>query len=140
MTPRATRRAALLFLGLELAACAPASAAEPFPVVPQPPPEHQSHLWAYTSMAAGAGLIGVSFAFSHKADQTYDQYLAATDPNEISSLYDQTIFYDRWSTGTLLTGELLIVTGLYLRFLRPHSSRRVSLEAGPRTCALALHF
>ena len=57
MTPRATRRAALLFLGLELAAGAPAWAAEPFPVVPEPPPERQSHLWAYTSMVAGAGLI-----------------------------------------------------------------------------------
>jgi hypothetical protein len=132
--------AGLALTGLETAACARAQAAESFSEVPMPPPDRRSHVLAYTSLASGAGLIGASFLFAHRADDTYRDYLVATDPDRITDLFDRTIGYDRLSRGSLLTGEALIATGLYLRFLRPPRPQRVSFDLGPRACALSVRF
>ncbi|HEY6866721.1 MAG TPA: hypothetical protein VI792_05650, partial [Candidatus Eisenbacteria bacterium] len=59
---------------------------------------------------------------------------------QITDLYDQTVTYDRLSSGSLLGGEALVLTGLYLRFLRPPKASRVGLALSPRTCALSLRF
>ena len=131
---------ALALTGLETAACARAQAAEPFAEVSMPGPDRRSHWLAYTSLLSGAGLIGASFVFSHRADGTYRDYLVATDPERITDLFDLTIRYDRYSRGSLLTGEALIATGLYLRFLRPPQPQRVSFDLGPRACALSVRF
>ena len=132
--------AGLWISGLEPAAGALAQAAEPFSEVPLPAPEHHSHLWAYASLAVGAGLTGASFAFGHRADDTYQEYLNATEPGRITELYDETTTYDRLASGSLLAGETLIALGIYLRFLRPDQARRVSLDLSPRTCALSMRF
>ncbi len=132
--------AALSGSGIETAAGAPAPAASPFEEVPNAPPPRQSHLLAYATLGTGAALIGASFVFSHHADDLYAQYLGATDPNEITDLYDRTVTYDRLSSGSLLGGEVLVLTGLYLRFLHAPKTSRVSLGVGPRTCALSLRF
>lgn len=132
--------AALVGSGLETAAGAPAPAAGPFEEVPVSATPRQSHLLAYLAIGTGAGLIGASFVFAHHADDLYDQYLAATDPSQITDLYDQTVTYDRLSSGSLLGGEALVLTGLYLRFLRPPKASRVGLALSPRTCALSLRF
>ena len=132
--------AGLALTGVETAACAMARAAEPFAEVPMPPPDRRSHLLAYSSLVTGAGLIGASFVFAHHADDAYGDYLVATDPDRIEDLYDRTIAYDRLARGSLLTGEALIATGLYLRFLRAPRPQRLSLDLGPRTCALSVRF
>ena len=127
-----------------LAAGAYAQAARPFPVVPVTEPPRRSHTWAWVTMAAGGALIGASFPLAHHADQVYDRYKIATDPAEIERLYDETARYDWYARGTLVAGEALIATGLYLRFLRrPRAARpaaTLDLEVGPARCALAWRF
>jgi hypothetical protein len=63
-------------LGSIPAAGARAQAAGAFPVIPLPAPVHVSHTWAYASLAAGAGLVGASFALAGRADDTYEALLA----------------------------------------------------------------
>lgn len=103
-------------------------------------PRHESHFWSYVALFSGAALVGGSFVLGDKADDTYAEYLAETDPAKIDDLYDKTVLYDRLSTGSLITGEILLVGGIYLRFLRSPPSQRVSLTIGPRRCGLAYHF
>ena len=115
-------------------------ASSPFETVPLETTKPRSYLGAYVCMVGGAALIGGSFAIQNKADQTYDRYLVATDPDEIESLYQQTVTYDRWGRATLLTGEALIVAGLYLRFLHHPASRQLQLAVTPQRCAFSVRF
>jgi hypothetical protein len=101
-------------------------------------PERHSYVWAYVTMAAGAGLVGASFGFAGHASDTWDAYGQATDPARITDLYDETVRYDHLSSGSLLAGEVLIATGLYLRFLRRPAPVQVTL--GPDRCAVAFRF
>jgi hypothetical protein len=91
-------------------------------------------------MLAGAGLIGASFIWRDRANERYDRYLEATEPDEISRLFDETARLDRISSAALITGEVLVAAGLYLRFVRHPSTDRVSLIATPTRCALSLRF
>jgi len=136
--PRAVATA-LLIASLS-AACAHAQAAAPFPVVNTAPPPSPSHALSNSCLAAGIVLIGSSFLFEHQADQNYNAYLAAIDPGEISILYDRTITDDRLSAAALIGGNLLVATGLYLRFVHPAASQRVSLVLGPQRCAVTCVF
>jgi len=122
------------------AARATAWAAEPFSTVVLPSQKKTSHTFAYATMLAGAGLIGGSFVWRDQANERYDRYLEATDPAEISRLYDETTRLDRVSSGALIVGEVLIAAGLYLRFVRHPSTERVSLSVSPDRCALSLRF
>ena len=134
--------AARLAAALALAA-APggvALAAGPFQEVPLPPPVHSSHTWSNLTLIAGAGLIGASFALSRRADESYDAYLLATDPDRIGDLYDRTITYDRLSSGSLLAGEAFLAAGVYFRFLTPPHGAHASLQLSPRRCGLSLGF
>ncbi|MBI1798199.1 MAG: hypothetical protein HYR73_00765 [Candidatus Eisenbacteria bacterium] len=122
------------------AAGALAQAAAPFPVLEVPPAAHDSHRLARAAMISGVALVAVSFVFEREADRTYDQYLTATDPADISSLYDRTLRYDRLSAGSLISGNALIATGLALRFIhRPHATH-LELALGPRRCAVTCSF
>jgi len=123
------------------AARAFAQAAAPFPEIPlQPPGGGRTHGWAYLALVAGAAMIGGSFVLAEQADDTYGEYLAATDPGQIEELYDRTVVYDRAAQASLLTGEALVVTGLYLRFIRRPKPARIGLDLRPNRCALALRF
>jgi hypothetical protein len=133
--------AALLALqGLAPAARAYAQAAEPFPVVPIATPAPRRHTWAYVTMAGGATLVGLSFAFSRKADDAYEAYLVSTDQDEIQRLYDRAVRNDHRAQAALLTGEALVAAGLYLRFIRRPAPKRLSLTLEPSRCALAYRF
>jgi hypothetical protein len=122
------------------AAGAHAQAAEPFKVVPIETLPRHGHLWAYVSLAGGAGLIGASFAFSRRADDAYAQYLVTTDIPSIETLYDRAVRYDHLSHASLLTGETMIAAGLYLRFIRRPPSARLSLSLRPSRCAVSCRF
>ena len=134
----ATLAVAFLLPTAPPAACQ--QAAVQFPQVPVPSPPKRSGLPAYVAMAAGVGLIVGSFPIATHANRTYDRYLVATDPDEIEHLYDETVAYDRLSSASLLGGEVLIATGLYLRFLRRPAPARASLIVGERRCALSWRF
>lgn len=126
-----------VFETIRPAACASAQAAAPFEQIPLSTPR-QSH-WASTlAFGVGLGMIGASFVLSDNADQRYEQYQQATDPDEINALYDETLRLDHYATASLLTGEVLIATGIYLRFIR--RSPPVQLRLGPRACAVSLRF
>lgn len=120
-----------------------ASAAEPprvpFEVVPLPPPAARPHRAAYLCLVAGAGLIAESYALSHRADKAYDRYLVARVPSDIERWFDETERYDRWSNASLLGGEALVATGLYLRFLRRQPPAAAFL-IGPGACAVSYRF
>jgi hypothetical protein len=132
--------AAWLFCDTFAAARASAQAASPFPEVPLPSSNQGSHLGAYTCMVAGAGLIGASYLLENRANDRYAEYLLATDPGEITRLYHDTVTLDRLSSGSLLAGELLIATGLYLRFLRRPPTSRFDITLAPERCALSYRF
>jgi hypothetical protein len=123
-----------------MAACAHAQAASPFPEIPIVNEVPPSYAWAYVALGSGVAMIGGSFLLSTRADRTYRDYLEATQPDRIESLYDRTVLYDRLAGGTLATGELLLATGIYLRFVRRPHATRMSLDLGPGHCALAYHF
>jgi len=122
------------------AACALAQAAEPFPEVSQPHSSEHGHRWANLTMLAGVGLAGASFVFENHADATYDRYLTATDPAEITDLYDRTHRDDQLSTAALVGGEVLFAAGLWMRFLRRGTSARLAMNVRPTRCALSLRF
>jgi hypothetical protein len=139
------RPAALLTAGLFLTLLAsPLQAAgeapSPFPVLSVPPAPPHSHKWAYLAMLGGAALVGTSFYFHSQADEAYSDYLASTDPAEIERLYDDANRFDTLSRASLTTGEILIATGLYFRFVRrPAASRTAVIVSGTR-CAIAVNF
>lgn len=125
------------------AARADAQAAVPFEVVPRMQGEHRSHFGAYAVALAGAGLVAASFPLADTADRRYAQYLAEVDPTAISGRWDATVRADHVASGTLLAGEALLATSVYLRFLRHPSATtgsRVSVRVTPSRCALALRF
>jgi hypothetical protein len=121
------------------AARAAATPTFPFENVPLGGAPHASHRWAYVSLAAGAGLIGLSFVITTRANRTYDEYLQATDPSEATRLYDRTTHFDRLASASVLGGEALVAFGVWLRFLhRP--ARPATISLGPGRCAVSLRF
>lgn len=113
------------------AAAPPEPAAEPFPVVVVPAPPERSHRGAWIALAAGAGLVAGSFVLHERANRSYRDYLHSGDPAELDLLFDRATSLDRWSGGTLIAGEVLLATGVYLRFLRGPGTSRFSLAAAP---------
>lgn len=138
--PAALCAAALLTISTFTAARGDARAAGPFPEVPLGRESRASTAWAWGCMGSGLALIGASTVLARRANDRYAAYEGATEPARVEELYDETVALDRWSTGTLLTGEALIATGLYLRFLRRPPPARMALDVGPARCALVLRF
>ncbi|HEY3217052.1 MAG TPA: hypothetical protein VGK93_11230 [Candidatus Eisenbacteria bacterium] len=140
--PPGWRRALAILLCADplQAACVHAQAAPAFPEVPLEPPQQHSHAWAYVSLGAGAALVGSSFLFKDRADDAYQDYLLATDPKTIEDRYDQTVLYDRLSRVSLLSGEALLATGLYVRFIRRPRAARLTLALGSARCGLSWRF
>jgi hypothetical protein len=132
--------ASLTCAALQPAARAFAQAAGPFPEVPLPPPAKKSNTWALVSFGAGAALLASSFTLSDQANRHYAEYLRATDPNDITNLYNDAVLYDRLSGGAVIAGEVLIATGVYLAFLRHPTPSRVSLALDPSHVAVSLRF
>jgi hypothetical protein len=122
------------------AAGADAPAARPFEIIPIEPHRPAAHSWAYVAMGTGIALIGASFVFNERADDAYSDYLTATDPDRIDALYDRAVRYDWLERGSLIGGETLIATALYLRFIRQPQDSKLSLAWEPRRCALVFRF
>ena len=133
--------ATILILGMmHTAVCAQAQTAGPFPEIRVESIPGRSHVLAYASVLVGAGLVVESFDLAHRANRAYDDYLAGTDPRELERLYDRTVHYDHLSSGAIITGEILVATGIYLRFLRRPAGSRLGLSLESRRCVLAWSF
>src|SRR5690349_1591016 len=108
---------AVLALGSFGIRSAAAADSMPFEVVPRPASEHSSHRLAWIAAATGAVLIGASFPLANEADRRYAVYLTETDVSRIDERFQATAHMDRLASGTLLTGEGLLATAVWLRFL-----------------------
>jgi hypothetical protein len=104
------------------------------------PVVHRSHLVANLTLLAGAGLIAASFPFRDQANRHYNDYLIETDPTKIQDLYDRTVRADRLSSASLVSGELMMAAGLYLRFLRRPASEHLELSVLPDRCTVSFRF
>ena len=124
-----------------LSACAHAQEETPFEVVPRRPTGQASHRTAYLIALAGAGLVVASFPLEHAADQRYAEYLQETDVTKLDEEFAATERMDRLASGSLLVGEALLATAVWLRFVHhPSVQHRVTLAVRPDRCALSLRF
>jgi hypothetical protein len=138
--PAGLLRAAIASLVILGAACAHAPAASAFEVLPRPQAVHRSQRAAWACALAGAGLVGASFPLATTADRRYRDYLAETTPDAIPGRWDASVRADRFASGSLLAGEVLLATGTWLRFIHRPGERRVALDLGPARCALSCRF
>ncbi len=122
------------------AVCATARAAFAFEVVPRFVEARPPHVAAYACALAGAGLIAASFPLADDADRRYRSYQFEIDPTRIAGRWDSTVRADRLASGALLTGEGLLATAVWLRFLHRPGEHRVAFEVAPARCALSCSF
>jgi heme A synthase len=132
--------AALVGVLVTGAVCAPARAAFAFEVVPRLVEPRRPHAAAYACALAGAGLIGASFPLADDADRRYRTYEREADPTRIAGRWDATVRADRLASGALLTGEALLATAVWLRFLQRPGEHHVALEVAPARCAVSCSF
>jgi len=125
-----------------LAEHARAQADTPFEVVPRHAVGQPSHRAAYFTALVGAGLVIASFPLEHAADQRYAEYLSETDVTKLDERFAATERMDRIASGSLLVGEALLATAVWLRFVHhPRAQNsKVSLALAPDRCALSLRF
>ena len=131
------------------AAGADAPTAPPFEVIPPRSNEGHSHRLAWGTAIAGVVLVGASFPLANEADRRYDAYLAETDVDQIEEQFQSTLRMDNYAKASLLVGEVLLATAVWMRFVHTsHESRvttaesreRFTLHVRPGRCALALRF
>lgn len=122
------------------AVCAFAQAADSFEVVPRPVPDRTPHRAAWVCAVAGAGLVAASFPLADLAERRYADYLAETDVAAIEDRFQATVRADRMAGASLVAGEALLVTALWLRFVRRPGRPPASLVVLPDRCAIRLRF
>ncbi|MCE9627341.1 MAG: hypothetical protein K8R56_05445 [Candidatus Eisenbacteria bacterium] len=141
--------AGLASLAPDLAAGATAPAASsfaaepgsPFEVVERVEPPQRSHRLFWTLGLGGAALVAASFPMARSADRRYDDYLSETDPSQLEARFQATRRMDRLASASLWTGEAMLVTAVWLRFVRTHRpADRVSLTVEPARCAVSFRF
>lgn len=135
------RRMAAILAAIVVLGAPAAGATGSAPAVRSVTPDDRPSRWAgNVCLVAGLAMIAASFEISEQANDRYDDYLAATEPEAISNHYDRTVSLDRWASGTLIGGEALVATGLYLRFLRRPATTRVAWSLRPDRCAVSYRF
>lgn len=133
--------AVLVTTALGAVARAQAAPAAAFEVIPRPVHEPTSHRLAWLTALAGAGLVAGSFPLAAEADHRYALYLSETDVARIDERFQATTRMDRLASSTLLAGEGLLATAVWLRFLHPRrETDRVTFKVEPARCAVSLRF
>lgn len=143
MRPRlaAPLLAVVLAAAPPLAAHARAQAETPFEVVPRHASGQTPHRLAYLTALTGIGLVALSFPLEHEADRRYAEYLSETDVSQLDERFAATERMDRLASGSLLVGEALFATAVWMRFVHhPGIQHRVTLAFKPDRCALSLRF
>jgi len=124
-----------------LAACARAQADTPFEVVPRHAVGQPSHRAAYFTALAGVGLVIASFPLEHEADRRYAEYLNETDVSKLDERFSATERMDRIASGSLLVGEALLATAVWMRFVHhPRAQSKLTLALAADRCVLSLRF
>ena len=109
--------------------------------MPSRRPRSKWHRLAYFTALVGAGLVIASFPLEHAADQRYAEYLNETDVTKLDEEFAATERMDRIASGSLLVGEALLATAVWLRFVHhPSVEHRVTLAVTADRCALSLRF
>jgi hypothetical protein len=68
--------------------------------------------WVQWSLVGiGMVLTGAAAVWHREADESYDEYLASSNVEEIPELYDRTIDYDRRATTAFIVGQAFAITG-----------------------------
>ena len=137
--------AALLLAGYvtgapEWAVCANAQAASLFQEVEVAPGPKRSHTLSWLTGLAGVGLLAASFPLAAHADDLYGRYESETDLGRIEDRYRESQRADRIASGTLIAGEALLVTAVWLRFVRRPADARTALILEPARCAVSYRF
>jgi hypothetical protein len=114
--------------------------ATPFERVVRPPDERPSQRLALYAALAGAAFVGASFPLSAEADRRYERYLAEVDVARMDEHFRGAERMDHYSAAALLTGEALLATAVWLRFVREPQRRGVAVEIRPDRCGLALRY
>jgi len=122
------------------AARAHAQAADSFEVLPRPETRPKASWGAWACGIGGVGLVLASFPLAAEADRRYDEYLSENDPARIEDRYQATQHADYLASGALLTGEALIVSAIYLRFVRRPHPPRAAVAVLPGRCAVSVRF
>lgn len=122
------------------AVCAFAQTADSFEVVPRPSKDRTPHKMAWAVALTGVGLIVASSPLSDRADDLYADYLAETDPLKVEDAFAATQRADRFASASLLVGEGLVVTAVWLRFVRRPHPPPATLVLLPDRCAIRLRF
>ena len=141
--PRA-RRLSVLLLALALVASRPDAAADPgddTSLAPSAPPSFLSRHRRSLLIATGAGAAATGVAalvLRRQANEKYEAYQEAADPERIAALYDETTSLDNQAAACFIASEVLFVTALYLGFFVEPA--RVRLEPVPAGLALTWHF
>lgn len=122
------------------AVCANAQAASLFQEVELRPPPKRSHTVAWITGITGVGLLAASFPLAKRADERYELYLFETDVSRIDERFRDSKRADRLANSALITGEVLLVSAVYLRFIRRPSGSRTALLLQPDRCAVSYRF
>jgi hypothetical protein len=94
-------------------------------------------------------LVGASFPMAAEGDRRYEAYLAETDVAQIENRFQATLKMDNYAKASLLVGELLLATAVWMRFVQhsneshaasPDTRERLTLDVRPDRCALAFRF
>jgi len=128
-----------------LASGSPVRAAEtppppPFEVVRALPAPAGGHRAAYLTAAMGVALVAASFPLAAEADRRYDRYLAEVDVARIDERFRDTQRMDRIASGTLIAGEVLLATAVWLRFVHLPQHSRLAVRSGWDRCAVSWRF
>jgi hypothetical protein len=125
-------RAALALLGLLVFPAVARAQAPPETVYPRAEAPPVSYKKAYIAFGIGGALTISSFLIQGAADRAYDRYLTGTDPEQITSDFDEAETLDKVSAATLLAGTGALALGVYWRFVRrPEARSGTSFELEP---------
>ncbi len=132
--------ASLLIAEITTAVCAHAQTAVAFQPVELEQPPRRSHWVGTATLVTGLVLISASFPLASAADRRYEEYLTETEPGTIEDRFQGVIRADRLAAVSLVSGEVLLATGVWLRFIRRAPESRLSLAASADRCAVTLRF
>jgi hypothetical protein len=84
--------------------------------------------------------VTASFPLAARADRLYERYQSEADVSRIEERYRATARADRLAGAALISGEVLLVAAVYLRFVRRTAESPMALEFQPARCAVTYRF
>jgi hypothetical protein len=82
-------------------------------------PVYRRSWFQWTLLGLGAALSASAIVFHNEADDWYQKYLDSSNSHEITNAYDQATHYDHLASLSLVSGQVLLVGGIYLLITNP---------------------